>query len=110
MLVAMTAHVIPLNRGRQEQVDDTVRTTIKALMAGRGMSADELAALIGLTPSAVYRRLRATGSSRAFTAGELVVIAEALEVELTDLYSGLGGRFKGERSVNDHNLTPHRAA
>ena len=71
--------------------DETVRRSVKALIKGRGVSTEDLARAIGMTPSTLYRRLAGKGSSQAFSAGEVALIAASLGVPITDLFSGLGG-------------------
>ena len=71
--------------------DETVRRSVKALTKGRGVSTEDLARAIGMTPSTLYRRLAGKGSSQAFSAGEVALIAAALGIPITDLFSGLGG-------------------
>lgn len=89
----MTADVIPFGRGRRDAADDTVRATIKAVMAGRGVTVEQLAAEIDMPASSLYRRFAGRGSKAPFFAGEVAVIADALGVTVAELYGGLDGRF-----------------
>lgn len=85
----MTADVTPLPRRRlSDDANDTVRRTIRAAMAGQGLKVEQLAPMVGLSPSTIYRKFAGKGSAAAFTAGEVAEIAAALKMEIADLYAG----------------------
>lgn len=88
----MTAEVIEF-RPRADDVNDTIRASVRALMKGRALSTEQLASLSGMASSTLYKRLAGKGSQQAFAAGELGVIAAVLNVEVGRLYDGLGGTF-----------------
>lgn len=89
----MSADVIDLQAKRRGDAEDVVRASIRALLAGRGMSVDDLAAAAGLARSTLHRRLSSKGTAHAFYAGEVAVIADVLDSSVQEIYSGLGGRF-----------------
>ena len=74
------------------------------------MSVDQLSAATGFARSTLHKRLSGRGTSHAFYAGEVAVIAEVLDVEISELYTGLGGTFRvdllHQRSDNLCYLTP----
>ena len=78
-------------------------------MAGRGLKVEQLAAMAGMTPATLYRRFAGSGSTSAFTVGEVAQLADALGIAIPDLFAG---RFSlgAERSVNNRNLTTRQAA
>lgn len=88
----MTAEVIQLFP-TGELADDTVRRTIKALMHGRGITAENMAPSVNMTVATLYRRLGGSGSAQAFKAGEVASIANYFDVSVADLFGGLGGTF-----------------
>lgn len=88
----MTAEVM-LHPSAGALADETVRRAIKALIEGRGENKEVLAKRIGMTPSTLYRRLAGRGSSQAFSAGEVYLIATYFAVPIGDIYSGFGGAF-----------------
>lgn len=106
----MSADVVPFEGKRRGDVEDVVRASIRAVIAGRKMSVDELAADAGMSRSTLHRRLSSKGTKDAFYAGEVAVIAEVLGIEVGDLYTGLGGTFRvdllHQRSDNLCYLTP----
>ena len=53
---------------------------LKARMVERGISAENLAKLVGMNPSTFYRKMKTGGNS--FTVAEMFAIVDALE--LTD--------------------------
>lgn len=72
-------------------VDRTISAAVKALCAGKGMSADRLAAHLGVSHGTINNRLR---SKTSWTAVEVRTMADLFGVRIADLYDGLGGRFK----------------
>jgi hypothetical protein len=81
-------------RLRIERADETVRRTIIALMQARSISCDELADDAGIPLSTLKRRLRSTGSSYAFTAGEVRSLAGHFGFESGNLFRYLDGRYQ----------------
>src|SRR5690606_31830595 len=100
----MTAEVIQLFP-TGELADDTVRRTIRALMHGRGISAEGMAPEVGMTVATLYRRLGGTGATQAFKAGEVASIARYFDVSISDLYDGLGGTFVPPDGGGSHMVT-----
>lgn len=72
-----------------ELADDTIRRSVRALIAARATTPDAVADAIGMTRSTFYRRV--SGRGAPFTAGEVQAIADVFEVPVADLFSGLGG-------------------
>lgn len=72
-----------------ELADDTIRRSVKALIAARAVTPDAVADAIGMTRSTFYRRV--SGRGAPFTGGEVQAIADVFEVPVADLFSGLGG-------------------
>lgn len=85
----MTADVIQLHSSRDDY-EDQVRASIRAVMAARGLEVDDLAEMTGLSRSTLFGRFAGKGATRAFYAGEVRVIAEALGVSLEGIYTGRG--------------------
>lgn len=85
----MTADVIQLH-GSRDDYEDQVRASIRAVMAARGLEVDDLAEMTGLSRSTLFGRFAGKGTTRAFYAGEVRVIAEALGVSLEGIYTGRG--------------------
>lgn len=102
----MTADVTPLHAARRpgDDANDTVRRTIRALMAGNGLKVEQLAPMVGMSPSTLYRKFAGRGSHAPFTAGEVAELADVLGAEVGDLYAGRVV-IRAERSVNNRNLT-----
>lgn len=71
--------------------DETVRRSVKALVQGRDMRREDVAAAVGIPRTTFYRRLAARGSAQAFTAGEVAALAAFFRVPVEELYNGLGG-------------------
>lgn len=90
----MSADVVALRGKRRADVEDVVRASIRAVIAGRGITVDELANDAGMARSTLHRRLSGKGIKDSFYAGEVAVIAEVLGIEVADLYTGLGGTFR----------------
>lgn len=88
----MTAEVIQLFPVGAD-ADDTVRHTVKALMSGRGVSAETVAPGVGMTVATLYRRLGGKGATQAFKAGEVASLARYFDVPVGQIYNGLGGTF-----------------
>lgn len=88
----MTADVIELHPVGAD-ADDTVRQTIKALMSGRGLTAETLAPEVNMSVATLYRRFGGKGASQAFKAGEVASMARFFKVEVGEIYDGLGGKF-----------------
>lgn len=86
----MTAEVIRLFP-TGEDADETVRRSIKALMAAQGLTKEDVAPRAGMAVSTLYRRFTGKGSEQAFKAGEVASIAAVLGVDISVLYGGLGG-------------------
>lgn len=102
----MTAEVTPLPQRRLgDDANDTVRRTIRAAMAGQGLKVEQIAPMVGLSPSTIYRKFAGKGSAAAFTAGEVAEFAAALEMEIGDLYAGRL-TISAQRSDNLCYLTP----
>lgn len=96
----MTADVTPIRATRPgDDANDTVRRTIRALMAGNGLKVEQLAPMVGMSPSTLYRKFAGRGSSAPFTAGEVAELASALGAEIADLYAGRVV-LSAQRSVN----------
>lgn len=87
----MTADIIR-HPHSAERVDATIRSTVRALMEGRGLSKEDLAPQLGISPASLYRKLN-DHNATSFKAGELALVADALNVTIDQLYSGLGGTF-----------------
>lgn len=87
----MSADVIEFPIGGR--ADDTIRRTIDALAKGKQLKPDDIAAAAGMSRSSYFSKLRARGSEKAFKAGEVAAIANYLDVQVSDLYDGLGGTF-----------------
>lgn len=105
-LEGMTADVTPLPQRRLgDDANDTVRRTIRAAMAGQGLKVEQLAPMVGLSPSTIYRKFAGRGSAAAFTAGEVAELAAALELEIADVYAGRL-TITAQRSDNLCYLTP----
>lgn len=83
----MTADVIQLHSSRDDY-EDQVRASIRAVMAARGLEVDDLAEMTGLSRSTLFGRFAGRGATRAFYAGEVRVIAEALGVPIEGIFSG----------------------
>lgn len=83
----MTADVIQLHSSRDDY-EDQVRASIRAVMAARGLEVDDLAEMTGLSRSTLFGRFAGKGATRAFYAGEVRIIAEALGVSLEGIYTG----------------------
>lgn len=65
----MTTDVVPVAVfPTGDQADETVRLTIKALMKGRGISADELAIRMSIGRSAIYTQVADETLSKAICA------------------------------------------
>lgn len=71
--------------------DDMVRASVRALMAGRRHNYATLADAVGMSDETLRRKLTASGPRKAFTAGELAVLADHFGRTLDDLVTGLGG-------------------
>lgn len=84
----MTADVVPLRRRSRSEYEDQVRASIRALMAGLDVGMEQLAEMTGFSMTTLYSRFAASGSRRAFSAGEVAVIAEAMGVPIEAIYSG----------------------
>ncbi len=69
--------------------DDTIRRSVRALIAARGQESEDVARAVGMTRATFYRRL--SGRGAPFTAGEVQAIADWFDVPVADLFSGLGG-------------------
>lgn len=82
-----TETATPLPRPRAG--DDTIRRTVKALIAGRETKSSVVAKAIGVSPATFYRRLEGGG----FSATEVVELAAYFRLRVEDLYSGFGGLF-----------------
>lgn len=74
--------------------DDMVRASIRALMAARRHNYVSLGAAVGMSDETLRRKLTATGPRRAFSAGELAVLADYFGRTIDDLVTGLGGMVK----------------
>ena len=74
-------------------------------MAGQGLKVEQIAPMVGLSPSTIYRKFAGRGSAAAFTAGEVAEFAAALEMEVGDLYAGRL-TISAQRSDNLCYLTP----
>lgn len=88
----MTAQIVEL-RPIGDRADDTIRRTIDALIKGKGLRAEDVAATAGMKRSTFFYKMSGKGSDRAFKAGEVASLAQALGVEVAELYGGLGGTF-----------------
>lgn len=105
----MTADVL-MHPGAGAMADETVRRSIRALIEGRGVDKDEVARAVGMTRTTLYRRLGGSGSTQAFSAGEVAVIATFFRVPITSLFDGLGGAFiaQGDDVMNACSLSSRR--
>lgn len=74
----MTAELITFP-SEAERVDQTIRSTIRALMEGRGLAADQLAPRVGVSVATLYRKLSDKDRS-PFKAHEVSAIARELAV------------------------------
>lgn len=70
------------------QVDETISATVRGLAAARGLSPDDVAAGINMNRSTYYRRL-----AGGFSAADVAALADFLGIEVSDLYTGLGGKL-----------------
>lgn len=61
----------------------TIRTDLKAILAGRGISARELARMAGLSREAV--RILVSNEAKHFSAINLAKICAALDVGISDI-------------------------
>lgn len=92
----MTQTVVESTSGPRVDIsraDDYVRATVRALMAAVGIKTLALAEALGMSDETLRRKLRATGTDRAFTAGEVARVAAYFGKLPGDLYDGLGGQI-----------------
>lgn len=68
-------------RLRIERSDEAVRQAVVALIRRRGLDVEAVAADVGIPLDAWRRRLVSSGSSYAFTAGEVRTLAEYFGIE-----------------------------
>lgn len=88
-------------------IDSTIRTTVKALMKGRGLSAEALAPKLGMSASSLYRKLSDDAGERSsFKAAEVAGLARELGVSVGQLFDGLGGTFGDDRVVRREGIEP----
>lgn len=88
----MTAQIVELFP-TGEQADDTIRRTVDALITGKGMTRDDVAAAINMSRSTFYAKMAGKGSAQAFKGGEVASLAKALGEPVAKLYDGFGGTF-----------------
>lgn len=88
----MTAQVIDLVP-MGDRADDTIRRTIDAIVKGKGLRPDDVAAAAGMSRSTYFAKMAGHGTKNAFKAGEVALIANYLEVPVSKLFDGLGGTF-----------------
>lgn len=88
----MTAEIVSLFPTGAD-AEDTIRATVRGLLKGRDLTVETVAPLVGMSPSALYRKLAGHGDKDAFKAGEVASLARVLEVRVDQLYDGLGGTF-----------------
>lgn len=89
----MTAEVVPIPAPDNDRTDETIRRTVKGLIRGRGLRVEDVAPAVGMATTTFYRRLAGKGQQQAFAAGEVSRLASYFELEIMDLYTGLGGKF-----------------
>jgi hypothetical protein len=75
-------------------VDDTIRSSVRALISGRGVRVEDVAIGIEMMPATLYRRLGGKERQQAFLAVEMALLAEYFEASTQDLFDGLGGRLR----------------
>lgn len=85
----MTADVLNLNGSRRTADEETVRRSIKALLARHDMNAEELAELSGMTRTTIYKRLApGPGPGQSLTLPEAIALARVFGVTVDDLVNG----------------------
>lgn len=67
-------------------VDARISASVRALMGATEAPPTELAAAMGTTKTTFYRRLKG-----GFSAADVAALADYFGVEVSDLYTGLGG-------------------
>lgn len=70
--------------------DATIAASVRALCSGRDVAPEMVAAVVGMTKSSIYNKLK--GAS-PWKASEVSDIASYFGVRVGDLYDGLGGKF-----------------
>lgn len=90
-------------RLRIESADETVRRAVSGLMGLRGFTAQRVADAVGIPLSTFERRLSASGSSYAFTAGEVLVLTDFFGIESGTLFNYMDGQYRPP-----HGWTPAR--
>lgn len=80
-----------------DPVNRVISATVKALYSGKGMTADDVAARIGISHGTMSSRLRCLTS---WTAAEVRKMADVFEVRISDLYDGMGGTFDPKPPVS----------
>lgn len=85
----MTADVLNLSGSRRTAEEETVRRSIKALMARHDMNVEELAVLSGMTRTTIYKRLApGPGPGQSLTLPESIALARVFGVTVDDLVNG----------------------
>jgi hypothetical protein len=90
-------------RLRIESADETVRRAVAGLMRLRGFTAQRVADAVGIPLGTLERRLDASGSSYAFTAGEVLALTDFFGIESGTLFNYMDGQYRPP-----HGWTPAR--
>lgn len=98
-MVGMTADVLAFTGGRDGRAQ-RIRNTVRTAIAARGVRVEDLAPQVGMTPATLWRRLGGKGSTQAFYADEIELIAEVLGFDIGDIYRGVIRVSDAETSVN----------
>ncbi len=75
-----------------EDTDLVISGAVRALLAARGLAADDLRPVLGVSRGAVFTKLN---SSSPWKAREVAALAEFFDVSVGALYDGLGGIVTG---------------
>lgn len=85
----MTADVLNLSRSHRTADEETVRRSIKALMARHDMNVEELAELSGMARTTIYKRLApGPGPGQSLALPEAIALARVFGVTVDDLING----------------------
>jgi hypothetical protein len=79
-----------------ERGDEQIRQTVVSIMNVRGLDVETVADDVGIPLGALRKRVVTSGSSYAFTAGEVRALADYFGVEGGELFRYMDGRFLPE--------------
>jgi hypothetical protein len=82
------------------EVDETIRRSVAALFEGRSISKDKLADVLGVSRTTAFNKLSHTNPT-PFSASEVAIVAAYLQVDVSELYNGLGGLFLVQRPMQE---------